>query len=342
VTGAVQTVAPHAVRTVEPPALSVTDLSVRLETPNGPVAILDNINLEVGRAATHVVLGESGSGKSVTIKALLGLLPRPAWSVTGSGVVEGVDLIGASRATMNELLCTKVGFIPQDPRHAFDPLRQIGSQIAEVMVVHGAAPTKATGRTRALELLALVGISDPKRVAKSYPHQLSGGMCQRAAIALAISCDPVLILADEPTSALDVTVQAHILETIAELQSTFGTAMLMVTHDIGLAADLGGEVTVMYAGRVVSDGSTDAVLNRTRHPYVYGLLRSLPTPGQAHVELASIPGSPPLPAEYGVGCRFAPRCAFSEEGCDVIEPQLVAVEEHQRTACRVWEKEPVA
>ncbi|CAO5152705.1 dipeptide ABC transporter (ATP-binding subunit) [Frankia sp. AiPs1] len=323
-------------------ALRISDLHTTFGSGDGAVRAVRGIDLEIAPGGTYVLLGESGSGKSVTARSILGLY-GPAAKVTGSVCLGADELITMAPRQLRQVRGTRLGLVPQDPTGALDPLRGIGAQLGEVLAVHGLAPGRAQRRAAVLRLLASVGIADPARVAASRPHQLSGGMRQRAVIAIAIAGEPEVLIADEPTTALDVTVQAAVLGLIRDLQTRHGMALLMVTHDVGVAEELGGTVGVMYAGRLVETGPAREVLRDPRHPYTRGLLASLPVPGVARGELRVIPGRPPLTGESGTGCAFAPRCPLAVASCRHRPPPLVALGAGGRAAaCPVLNDEPVA
>jgi oligopeptide/dipeptide ABC transporter ATP-binding protein len=281
-----------------------------------------------------MLLGESGSGKSVTARSIMQLYGSAA-ELGGSVRMNGKELLGLPEPALRDMRGGQVALVPQDPTGALDPLRKIGAQLTEVLAVHGVERVKQAARRRAEELLAMVGIPDPKRVAASYPHELSGGMRQRAVIAIALSCDPQVLIADEPTTALDVTVQSQILELIAELQQRLGTAVLMVTHDVGVAGDFGGRIGVMYAGRLVEEGPAREVLSSPKHPYTTGLLESLPMPDVERGKLRSIVGSPPAVGAFPLGCSFAPRCPQARPSCEQDDPPLRLVDPYRSAACPV-------
>jgi oligopeptide/dipeptide ABC transporter ATP-binding protein len=314
--------------------LEVNDLHTTFGSKSRPINAVRGVSLAVAAGETLVLLGESGSGKSVTARSILGLYGSTA-RVDGSIRLGDVELTKLSEKQLRMIRGRRVGLVPQDPTGALDPLRSIGSQLIEVLRVNGVRETKAAARSRARELLELVGIPDPERVMSSRPHQLSGGMRQRAVIALAIACEPELLIADEPTTALDVTVQAMVLELFLDLQRRTGMALLLVTHDVGVAEELGGRVGVMYAGRLVETGTTREVLTRPRHPYTQGLLDSLPSPGTPRGQLRVIPGRPPLTGESTPGCPFAPRCPRVVESCRQEAPRLIAVAAGRSAACPV-------
>ncbi|MCW2678530.1 MAG: oligopeptide/dipeptide transporter, ATPase subunit [Modestobacter sp.] len=314
--------------------LMVRELSTTFRSSGREIRAVRSVSFEVHPGRTLVLLGESGSGKSVTARALM-RLHGPRAVIQGDVTLGEVDLLGVDDATMRGIRGARVALVPQDPSAALDPLRRVGGQITEVLRLHDVVPDKAAARTRAIELLGQVGIPDPERAFRSYPHELSGGMRQRVVIAMGISCDPEVIIADEPTTALDVTVQAQILDLFAELQRRLDTALLMVTHDVGVAADIADEVAVMYAGSIVETGPAREVLERPRHPYTQALLAAIPTPDVARGELVAIAGSPPMAGEDFPGCAFAGRCPFVQDSCRTSPPPLVVVESGHLAACPV-------
>ncbi len=284
------------------------------------VPIVRSVSFELRRGKTLVVLGESGSGKSVTAKSILRIAPgaRVQGQVT-SGAVELTEL---SDKDMRRRLGRHIGFVPQDPAGALSPLRRVGAQIGEVLRYHGMVGTRQEAANRAIELIARVGIPNPERVARAHGHELSGGMRQRVAIAIAVACEPAVIVADEPTTALDVTVQAQVLDLFEDLQQRIGMALLLVTHDVGVADRMADEVAVMYAGRIVEHGAVEAVLGAPAHPYTRALLRAVPRPGLERGTLERIPGQPPVPGQLPPGCSFAPRCGWAVPPCTQTEPEL--------------------
>jgi oligopeptide/dipeptide ABC transporter ATP-binding protein len=328
-------------------ALTVTDLRT---TFRGEIAALQGVSITVAAGEVLVLLGESGSGKSVTARSIMRLYGNQA-SITGSVRLGDRELTALSETQMQHVRGRSIGLVPQDPTGALDPLRTIGSQLIEMLRVSGSFTKRREARARALELLALVGIPDPERVAKSRPHQLSGGMRQRAVIAIAVACEPTVLIADEPTTALDVTVQAQVLELFLDLLRRLGMAMILVTHDVGVAAEIGGRIGVMYAGRLVETGPAAEVLNSPRHPYTQGLMDSLPTPGIARGQLPVIAGRPPLTGEQLPGCPFAARCPLVQSRCRTERPDLIEVGPQRMAACPVvprsvaasqhWDEVPV-
>ncbi|MEV5430135.1 ABC transporter ATP-binding protein [Streptomyces sp. NPDC052701] len=293
--------------------LSVRDLRVRFSTEGGIVKAVDGLSFDVERGKTLGIVGESGSGKSVTNLTVLGLHNPKTTTVEGEIVLDGQELVTAPEKEMEKLRGNKVAMIFQDPLTALSPYYTVGRQIAEPFMKHTGA-SKKEARERAIEMLTKVGIPQPRTRVDDYPHQFSGGMRQRAMIAMALVCDPDLLIADEPTTALDVTVQAQILDLLKDLQQEFGSAIIFITHDLGVISDMADDLLVMYSGRAVERGSVREVLRAPRHPYTWGLLSSMPRlGGDTSQALTPIPGSPPSLLDPPSGCPFHPRCAFSGE-----------------------------
>ncbi|MFD7921199.1 ABC transporter ATP-binding protein [Streptomyces sp. NPDC059740] len=308
------------------PFLSVRDLHVRFRTEDGVVKAVDDLSFRLERGRTLGIVGESGSGKSVTNLAVLGLHNRAATEISGRITVDGTEIVGASERTLQRLRGNTMAMIFQDPLTALSPYHTVGRQIAEPYRKHTGASRRAA-RERAVEMLGKVGIPQPRRRVDDYPHQFSGGMRQRAVIAMALVCDPALLIADEPTTALDVTVQAQILDLLSGLQQEFGSAIILVTHDLGVVAHHADELLVMYAGRAVERGPVDEVLHRPQHPYTWGLLSSVPRlSARTDEPLVPVPGSPPSLLAPPPGCPFHPRCAFTEvvggDRCATRRPAL--------------------
>ena len=314
------------------PTLRIKDLHTTFTSRGLTVGAVRGVNLDLLPGEITVLLGESGSGKSVTAKSVMRLYGSTA-KFAGSVELQGRDLLKASDKEMLAVRGADIALVPQDPSAALDPLRRIGSQIVEVLRQHRMVADKATAQVRALELLEQVGIPDPRRVARSFPHELSGGMRQRAVIAIAVSCDPKVLIADEPTTALDVTVQAQILELFRTLTDRMNSAVLLVTHDVGVAEEVGDQIGVMYAGRIVEYGPAKEVLASPQHPYTKALLDSIPTPGLARGQLLSIVGQPPVSGELPPGCAFAPRCPKADERCQTADAALVPVLSNRLAAC---------
>ncbi|MDO0925894.1 ABC transporter ATP-binding protein [Streptomyces sp. TG1A-8] len=299
--------------TDQQPFLSVKDLKVHFSTEDGTVKAVDGLSFDLARGKTLGIVGESGSGKSVTNLTILGLHNPDSTLVEGSIELDGEELNGASERTLEKLRGNKMSMIFQDALASLSPYHTIGAQIGEVYRKHTGA-SSGQARARAVEMLRRVGIPQPDVRVDDYPHQFSGGMRQRAMIAMALVCDPELLIADEPTTALDVTVQAQIMDLLKDLQQEFGTAIIFITHDLGVIAEVADEVLVMYGGRCVERGTKEEVLRAPQHPYTWGLLGSMPSlDGPVDVPLNPIPGSPPSLLNPPPGCRFHPRCAFAEK-----------------------------
>ncbi|MFF7650163.1 ABC transporter ATP-binding protein [Streptomyces sp. NPDC007983] len=306
--------------------LSVTDLHVRFATEDGVVKAVDGLSFGLERGRTLGIVGESGSGKSVTNLTVLGLHDPRTTTVTGTIHLDGQELTGAPERTLEKLRGNTMAMIFQDPLTALSPYYTVGRQIAEPYRKHTGA-SKRDARLRAIEMLAKVGIPNPRLRVDDYPHQFSGGMRQRAMIAMALVCDPDLLIADEPTTALDVTVQAQILDLLKELQQEFGSAIILITHDLGVVANTADDLLVMYAGRAVERGTVREVLRAPRHPYTWGLLSSMPRLSSAVDEpLSPIPGTPPSLLAPPPGCPFHPRCGYTAEvdgeRCHGVRPAL--------------------
>ncbi|MGW1005142.1 ABC transporter ATP-binding protein [Streptomyces sp. NPDC002520] len=292
--------------------LSVRDLQVTFSTEDGLVKAVDGLSFDLHRGKTLGIVGESGSGKSVTNLTILGLHDPRSTTIDGEIVLDGKELITATEKEMEKLRGNRVAMIFQDSLTALSPYYTIGRQIAEPYMKHTGVSKKAAWE-RAVEMLAKVGIPHPAQRAKDYPHQFSGGMRQRAMIAMALVCDPDLLIADEPTTALDVTVQAQILDLLKDLQREFGSGIVFITHDLGVIADMADDIMVMYAGRAVERGTVDEVLRRPQHPYTWGLLNSMPRlDADPTAALTPIPGAPPSLLHPPSGCRFHPRCTFQD------------------------------
>ncbi|MDX3528651.1 ABC transporter ATP-binding protein [Streptomyces sp. ID05-39B] len=293
--------------------LSVRDLRVRFSTEDGIVKAVDGLSFDVERGKTLGIVGESGSGKSVTNLTVLGLHNPMSSTVEGEIVLDGKELVTATEREMEKLRGNKVAMIFQDPLTALSPYYTVGRQIAEPFMKHTGASRKEA-KDRAVEMLTKVGIPQPRTRVDDYPHQFSGGMRQRAMIAMALVCNPDLLIADEPTTALDVTVQAQILDLLKDLQQEFGSAIIFITHDLGVISHMADDLLVMYSGRAVERGSVREVLRNPQHPYTWGLLSSMPRlGGNTSKALMPIPGNPPSLLNPPSGCPFHPRCAFRSE-----------------------------
>ncbi len=308
------------------PLLQVTNASVGFQTPQGLVQALSEVSLDVERGQTMAVVGESGSGKSVLARAILRILPGKARISPETRILfNGVDLATLAPKALQQVQGRAIAMVFQDPMSSLNPFRTIGSQLVEGMRLH-LGLDKRTAEKRGVELLDKVGISSPARRLNQYPHELSGGMRQRVVIAMAISCEPELLIADEPTTALDVTVQAEVLQLLGRLQREQGMAMILITHDMGVAAHYSERMTVMYAGQVVEQGATSQLLQAPVMPYTRALLSSIPRMSDAaHQALQTIPGRPPGPRDQLAGCRFQPRCTNAMSSCAQAVPKLVAL-----------------
>jgi len=324
-----------ATSAVKPPLLEVEDLRVHFETDDGTVRAVDGISYTLERGQTLGIVGESGSGKSVSSLTVMGLTRSRNARISGSVRFDGKELLSASDDEIRSIRGDDVAMIFQDPLSSLHPFYKVGWQIAEAVRAHREV-SKAQAWDRAVEMLGLVGMPEPRRRADSYPHEFSGGMRQRAMIAMALANDPKLLIADEPTTALDVTVQAQILELIERLQREFDTAVVVITHDLGVVAEMADEIAVMYAGRIVERASADTIFTAPQHPYTWGLLSSIPrldTPRDE--QLVPIPGRPPSLIQLPTGCSFHPRCPYVQEAHRRIDPQLqpVAGERDHVVAC---------
>jgi peptide/nickel transport system permease protein len=313
--------------------LSIRNLAIRFHTRAGTLRAVRSLTLEVGRGEVVGIVGETGSGKSVTAQAVMGLINVPGEICGGDILWKGRSLLGAQGQRLARKIRGKeVAIIFQDPMTSLNPLLPIGTQIGEVLRHHlGLAGDAA--RTRTIELLSLVGLTAPERRISQYPHELSGGMCQRVMIAMALACEPELLIADEPTTALDVTIQSQILDLLASLQASLGLAIVLITHDLGVIARMCDRVAVMYGGRIVEEGSTVALFERPLHPYTVGLLRSTPRLAAQKERLESIEGAPPNLLRLPAGCCFAARCAWAEERCLKDDPPRIVTADGRRAAC---------
>ncbi|MCL6708436.1 ABC transporter ATP-binding protein [Pseudomonas sp. R2.Fl] len=303
------------------PLLSIRDMHVLFPGSSGPVEAICGVDLTVERGKVLGIVGESGSGKSVTMMAVMRLL-APSATITGSVRYNGRELIGMPAAEMRKLRGADIGMIFQDPLTAFNPVVTISEQIVEALRLHDATLSHRAARARAVELLDLVTIPQPDRRAGQYPHEFSGGMRQRAMIAMAICNNPKLLIADEPTTALDVTVQAQILDVLNRLREDLGIGLILITHDLGVVAGAADEIAVMYSGRIVEQGKVDDVFYGSRHPYTRGLLASLPKLDDSSAPLTPIEGTPPSIGNRPTGCAFRPRCASAFARCAVETPVL--------------------
>jgi peptide/nickel transport system ATP-binding protein len=316
-----------------PALLEVRDLRTYIYTRRGIVKAVDGASFSVGRGETLGIVGESGSGKSMTCLSILRLVPEPGGRIVGGQIVfDGEDLLAKSPDEMRRLRGSRIAMILQDPMASLNPALTVGEQIAETLALHRGLRGRALD-DRVVDLLRQVRISDPERRVRAYPHQMSGGIRQRVAGAIAISCQPSLLIADEPTTSLDVTIQAQYLQLLKDIQRETNLALVFVTHDLGIVAKLCDRVAVMYAGRIVETGTTREIFNRPRHPYTIGLLNCLPTLRRGREPLAAIDGQPPDLAHTPAGCAFAPRCPLAEPRCEETRPPLHTLAPEHLVAC---------
>ncbi|NOX73228.1 MAG: ABC transporter ATP-binding protein [Alphaproteobacteria bacterium] len=317
---------------VEQYLLEVRGLSVVFDTPDGSYQVVDNVDLKVRAGRTLGLVGESGSGKSVTCLAALGLLAESGRVTSGEVWFNGQDLLKIDGAKLSKLRGCEIAMVFQDPMVSLNPVRTIGWQISESLCLHQNLSGGAE-RRRAIELLDLVGIPEPQIRFNEYPHQFSGGMSQRAMIAMAIACQPKLLIADEPTTALDVTIQAQILELLSDLKKELNMALILITHDLGVIAEVADDVAVMYAGRVVEEAPVVELFDAPLHHYTLGLLNSLPRVDRRVEHLNAIEGTAPPPHEFVEGCRFAERCEQSHDACYGVRPKFLQLASTRRVAC---------
>ena len=336
----------------EPPAtfLEVRNLRIHFPTDDGLVKSVDGLSFSLARGRTLGIVGESGSGKSVTSLGILGLHNRRDAEVSGEIWIDGQEIVGASLEDARRLRGKKMAMIFQDPLSAMHPYYTVGAQIIEAYRIHNNV-SKAVARKHTIDLLGRVGIARPDKRVDDYPHQFSGGMRQRAMIAMALSCDPELLIADEPTTALDVTVQAQILDLMRDLQAEFNSALIIITHDLGVVTELADDILVMYGGRGVEYGTATDIFERPEHPYTWGLLGSMPRLDRAATErLTPIPGTPPSLINLPSGCAFHPRCTYAERtggACQTVVPELQAASAGHLVSCHlpvalrraIWENE---
>jgi oligopeptide/dipeptide ABC transporter ATP-binding protein len=322
------------------PLLSIEDLRVHYPGSAAAVRAVDGLSLAIEPGETYALVGESGCGKSATALAILGLV-EPGRIAGGRIVFEGRDLVGLSDRELRRVRGARIGMVFQEPAAALDPVMRIGSQVSEALRIH-----RGIGRREAfaesVRLLRLVSLPDPERHARSYPHELSGGMQQRVMLAIALSCSPSLLIADEPTTALDVTIQAQILALLRRLKAELGLTVLLITHDLGVVAENADRVGVMYAGRMAEEAPVRALFRDPRHPYTHGLLRSIPgkEPPDGPRRLRTLPGAVPDPAAPPAGCRFHPRCPERFAPCDRHEPRDTRLAAGRRVYCFLYEPPP--
>ena len=320
------------------PLLEVESLSVSFATEAGRVGVVEEVSFAIQPGETVGLVGESGCGKSVTAMSIMRLIPSPPGHVEGGRIrLQGEDLLGLDDRAMRAVRGNRIGMIFQEPMTSLNPTFSIGYQIAEVFRVHRGTGA-ARARRQSVEILGMVGVGAPERRLDQYPHELSGGLRQRAMIAMALACRPDLLIADEPTTALDVTVQAQILDLLRRLQAELGMSVLLISHDLGIVAEVCERVLVMYAGRIVERAAVDEIFRRPRHPYTVGLMASSPRLGEKRAVLPTIPGMVPSPGGRGPGCYFAERCPRVTKRCRAETPTLEAVGPDHDAAC--WNPVP--
>jgi oligopeptide transport system ATP-binding protein len=314
--------------------LSVRDLRTYFQTDDGVVKAVDGITFELKKGETLGIVGESGSGKSVTNLSVIRLIPQPPGKiVSGEVIFDGRDILKLPTEEVRKIRGKRIAMIFQDPMTSLNPFLKVSRQIGEITELH-LGHSRSQSRAHAIKMLEMVGIPDAKNRVDNYPHEFSGGMRQRVMIAMALSCEPELLIADEPTTALDVTIQAQILELIKKLKDDLGTSVILITHDLGVVAGMTENIIVMYAGKVFEQAPTRELFANPANPYTKGLLRSVPDPAHEHgTELYQIPGLPPDVAHLPPGCPFAPRCEYAQDICRVEYPPFVQINENHRSLC---------
>lgn len=314
--------------------LQVEDLKTYFFTEAGVVKAVDGTSFEVNRGEPLGLVGESGSGKTITALSILGVIPRPGKIISGKIVFDGQNLVGMKDKDLRTIRGRRIGYVSQDPNSSLDPLYTVESQLSEVIMAHEKMP-RDDAKQRVLKLLNLVRISEPEARMKAYPHELSGGMRQRIAIARALAANPDMLIADEPTTNLDVTIQAQVLELLKSLESDLGMTLILITHDMGIVAEMTKKVVVLYAGRVAEVADTHSIYTNPKHPYTAALLQSVPRIDRKK-NLIPIPGSIPNLITPPTGCRFHPRCSFMVDKCAVDQPPLESPGPGREVACYRW------
>lgn len=319
--------------------LRVSELETTFFTDDGPVQAVDGVSFSLYEGEILGVVGESGCGKSVTSLSIMGLVPSPPGKITGGEIVyKEQDLTTFSQKEFRKIRGKDIAMIFQEPMTSLNPLFTIGSQLTEAISIHNKEWSKKQIRARAIEMMKLVGLPRAEELFKDYPHQLSGGMRQRVMIAMALVCDPAILIADEPTTALDVTIQAQILALMKDLNRRLNTAVMMITHDLGVVAETCERVVVMYGGKIVEEGLVDEIFKNPQHPYTKGLIQSIPDMRYKKQRLYAIPGNVPKPGSVTQGCRFAERCEFAFERCRLEEPMLYVVSPEHKSRCFLTEE----
>jgi len=317
----------------EEPLLKVQNLKVHFHTLRGVVHALERVSFSLNRQETLGLAGETGCGKSVTARSILRLIDPPGRIVSGNISFDGQNLLALNEAEMRKIRGSKISMIMQEPKMSLNPVIRVGEQIAETLIIHDRSLNRRSAKQLSIDMLAQLGIADPTRIVRRYPHELSGGMCQRVMIAMMLVTRPQLLIADEPTSALDVTIQAQILELIQKLIREIKTSVLMITHDLGVMAETCDRVAIMYAGDMVETGSVRSVLKDPQHPYTQGLLQTVPDKSNPDQPLFSIKGNVPSLLQPQTNCRFAPRCEYVMDRCRQELPQLYSLDGDHQAAC---------
>lgn len=316
--------------------LAIENLKTQFFTYGGVVEALDGVSFEIFKGEVFGLVGESGCGKSVTALSILGLVPKPGKIISGKVLLDGEDLLEKTDREMNKIRGSRISIIFQDPTSSLNPLFKIGYQVAEPFIYHrGIRPKRAW--SDATQILKQTGLPDPADKAGNYPHELSGGMRQRAMIAMALTCQPDLLIADEPTTNLDVTIERQILDLVKDLQEDFGTSVLWITHDLGIIAEMCDRVAVMYAGNIVEMTDVRTIFHNPEHPYTKKLLKAIPAAGSSGKELDEIPGSVPRLINPPSGCRFHPRCQHAEPICEREKPKEIEIEPGHMVACHLYD-----
>lgn len=318
--------------------LEVKNLKTYFELPNATIKAVDGVSFSVEPGKTMCIVGESGCGKSITSMSIMQLLEKPGKIVDGEIIFAGEDLLKKTKEEMLSIRGNHIAMIFQEPMTSLNPVLKIGFQISESLIIHKNM-TKQEARKKSIELLEFVRIPRAEKVVDEYPHQLSGGMRQRVMIAMALSCEPQVLIADEPTTALDVTIQAQILNLMNDLKHEMNTGIMFITHDLGVVAEMADDVTVMYAGRVIEQGTSMQIFKNHKHPYTEGLLNSKPSLNETRTRLEAIPGNVPNPGIELPGCRFSPRCKYSMDICEKEYPPLVDIGDGHLCSCFLLDKE---
>ena len=313
--------------------LEVRDLKTHFYTEDGVVPAVDGVSFSLNRGETIGIVGESGSGKSVTSLSVMRLVPYPAGKITGGEIIfEGENLLDKTDEEMRRIRGNEISMIFQEPMTSLNPVFTVGDQIMEAIILHQNVGQRQA-RDKAIEMLQLVGIPSPERRIDDYPHQMSGGMRQRVMIAMALSCNPKLLIADEPTTALDVTIQAQILDLMMDIKREFGTSIMLITHDLGVIAETVDKVVVMYAGKIVESSDVISIFKKPTHPYTEGLIGSIPKVNEDCERLSTIEGAVPNPFDMPAGCRFHPRCGYAKNICREQEPHLIDLDCDHQVSC---------